>query len=415
MLSMEIVKEVDPEIYEAIMNEEHRQLEKLELIASENFVSEAVRQAQSCVMTHKYAEGIPGKRYYGGCEFVDVAERLARSRAMSLFGADYANVQPHSGAQANMAVYMAVMKPGDKMLGLSLTCGGHLTHGSPVNFSGKLYNVVPYGVNRQTEQIDFDEVERLALEHRPKLIEVGGSAYPRTLDFARFREIADEVGAVVMADIAHIAGLVVAGEHPSPVPHCQFITTTTHKTLRGPRGGIILCTKSDRKLINRSVFPGVQGGPLMHVIASKAVALKEAATDSYREYIGQVVKNATSLAKTLMDRGYRLVSGGTDTHLMLVDVSAKGMTGKDAEEWLDKANITCNKNTVPFETESPFITSGIRLGTPALTTRGMKEPEMEKVGEFIADVLDSRGDEGVVARVGKQVKELTSGFPLYAH
>ncbi|HUT02744.1 MAG TPA: serine hydroxymethyltransferase [bacterium] len=412
---MEIVKEVDPEIYEAIMNEEHRQLEKLELIASENFVSEAVRQAQSCVMTHKYAEGIPGKRYYGGCEFVDVAERLARSRAMSLFGADYANVQPHSGAQANMAVYMAVMKPGDKMLGLSLTCGGHLTHGSPVNFSGKLYNVVPYGVNRQTEQIDFDEVERLALEHRPKLIEVGGSAYPRTLDFARFREIADEVGAVVMADIAHIAGLVVAGEHPSPVPHCQFITTTTHKTLRGPRGGIILCTKSDRKLINRSVFPGVQGGPLMHVIASKAVALKEAATDSYREYIGQVVKNATSLAKTLMDRGYRLVSGGTDTHLMLVDVSAKGMTGKDAEEWLDKANITCNKNTVPFETESPFITSGIRLGTPALTTRGMKEPEMEKVGEFIADVLDSRGDEGVVARVGKQVKELTSGFPLYAH
>jgi len=314
-----------------------------------------------------------------------------------------------------MAVYMAVMKPGDTMLGLSLTCGGHLTHGSPVNFSGKLYNVVPYSVNRQTEQIDFDEVERLALEHKPKLIEVGGSAYPRTLDFARFREIADEVGAVVMADIAHIAGLVVAGEHPNPVPHCQFVTTTTHKTLRGPRGGIILCTKADRKLINRSVFPGVQGGPLMHVIASKAVALKEASTDSYREYISQVVKNAKSLAKTLMDRGYRLVSGGTDTHLMLVDVSAKGMTGKDAEEWLDKANITCNKNTIPFETEGPFITSGIRLGTPALTTRGMKEAEMEKVGEFIADVLDSRGDEGVAARVGKQVKELTSGFPLYAY
>jgi len=415
MLSMEIVKEVDPEIYEAIMNEERRQLEKLELIASENFVSEAVRQAQSCVMTHKYAEGIPGHRYYGGCEFVDVAERLARSRAMKLFGADYANVQPHSGAQANMAVDMAVMKPGDTMLGLSLTCGGHLTHGSPVNFSGKLYNVVPYGVNRETEQIDYAEVERLALEHKPKLIEVGGSAYPRTLDFAKFRQIADEVGAVVMADIAHIAGLVVAGEHPSPVPHCQFVTTTTHKTLRGPRGGIVLCTKADRKLVNRGVFPGVQGGPLMHVIASKAVALKEASTDSYREYIRQVVKNAKVLAQTIIDRGYRLVSGGTDTHLMLVDVSAKGMTGKDAEEWLDGANITCNKNTIPFETESPFITSGIRLGTPALTTRGMKEPEMEKVGNFIADVLDSRGDEGVVSRVGKEVKELTSGFPLYAY
>ena len=415
MLSMEIVKEVDPEIHEAITNEERRQLDKLELIASENFVSEAVRQAQACVMTHKYAEGIPGKRYYGGCEFVDVAERLARSRAMSLFGADYANVQPHSGAQANMAVYMAVMKPGDTMLGLSLTCGGHLTHGSPVNFSGKLYNVVPYGVDRDTEQIDFAEVERLALEHKPKLIEVGGSAYPRTLDFARFREIADEVGAVVMADIAHIAGLVAAGEHPSPVPHCRFVTTTTHKTLRGPRGGVILCTKADRKLTNRSVFPGVQGGPLMHVIAAKAVALKEAATDGYKGYIAQVVKNARVLADTLIGRGYRLVSGGTDTHLMLVDVSAKGMTGKDAEEWLDKANITCNKNTIPFETESPFVTSGVRLGTPALTTRGMKETEMEKVGEFIADVLDSRGDEGVAARVGEQVKELTSGFSLYAY
>jgi len=415
MLSMDIVKDVDPDIYEAITNEERRQLEKLELIASENFVSEAVRQAQACVMTHKYAEGIPGKRYYGGCEFVDVAERLARSRAMKLFGADYANVQPHSGAQANMAVYMAVMEPGDTMLGLSLTCGGHLTHGSPVNFSGKLYNVVPYGVDRETEQIDFDEVEKLALEHKPKLIEVGGSAYPRMLDFARFRQIADKVGAVVMADIAHIAGLVVAGEHPSPVPHCQFVTTTTHKTLRGPRGGIILCTKEDMKLTNKSVFPGVQGGPLMHVIAAKAVALKEAGTEAYRDYIRQVVKNAKTLAKTLIDRGYRLVSGGTDTHLMLVDVGEKNMTGKDAEEWLDLANVTCNKNTIPFETQSPFVASGVRLGTPAVTTRGMKEAEMEKVGGFIADVLDSRGDETVVARVGKQVKELTSAFPLFAY
>ena len=415
MLSMDIVKGVDPDIYEAITNEERRQLEKLELIASENFVSEAVRQTQACVMTHKYAEGIPGKRYYGGCEFVDVAERLARSRAMKLFGADYANVQPHSGAQANMAVYMALMAPGDTMLGLSLTCGGHLTHGSPVNFSGKLYNVVPYGVDREMEQIDFGEVEKLALEHKPKLIEVGGSAYPRTLDFAKFREIADKVGAVVMADIAHIAGLVAAGEHPSPVPHCQFVTTTTHKTLRGPRGGIILCTKPDRKLTNKAVFPGIQGGPLMHVIAAKAVALLEAASDSYKGYIVQVVKNAKALAKALIDRGYRLVSGGTDTHLILIDVGAKNMTGKEAEEWLDLANITCNKNTIPFETQSPFVTSGIRLGTPALTTRGMKQAEMEKVGGFIADVLDSRGDEAVMDEVGKQVKELTSGFPLYAY
>jgi len=414
MLSMDIIKGVDPEIFEAIENEERRQLEKLELIASENFVSEAVRTAQACVMTHKYAEGIPGKRYYGGCEFVDVAERLARSRAMKLFGADYANVQPHSGAQANMAVYMGVMKPGDTMLGLSLTCGGHLTHGSPVNFSGKLYNVIPYGVDRETEQVDFDEVEKLALENKPKLIEVGGSAYPRRLDFAKFREIADKVGAVLMADIAHIAGLIVGGEHPDPVPHCQFVTTTTHKTLRGPRGGIVLCTKADRKLVNRSVFPGIQGGPLMHVIAAKAVALKEAASDGYKNYIKQVVKNSQMLAKTLISGGYRLVSGGTDTHLVLIDVGKSGMTGKDAEGWLDLANITCNKNTIPFETESPFVTSGIRLGTPALTTRGMKEAEMKQVGEFIVAVLDSRGDEAVVSRIGKQVKELTAGFPLFA-
>ena len=414
MISMEPIKDVDPEIYEAIKNEERRQVNKLELIASENFVSEAVRIAQACVMTHKYAEGLPGRRYYGGCEFVDIAERLARRRAKELFGAEHANVQPHSGAQANMAVYAAVMEPGDTMLGLSLTCGGHLTHGSPVNFSGKLYNVVPYGVSRETEQIDFDEVRRLAHQHKPKLIEVGGSAYPRKLDFAKFKEIADEVGAYVMADIAHIAGLVVAGEHPNPVPHAQFVTTTTHKTLRGPRGGIILCQKDFRKTVDKSVFPGTQGGPLMHVIASKAVALKEAASQTYKSYIRQVVRNAKTLAAALAERGYRLVAGGTDTHLMLVDLRDKNMTGKEAEEWLDLANITVNKNTIPFETLSPFVTSGLRIGTPALTTRGMKEAEMKTIAGFIARVLDSRGDAAVIEQVKKEVSELTAGFPLFA-
>ncbi|RMG61423.1 MAG: serine hydroxymethyltransferase [Deltaproteobacteria bacterium] len=412
---MSYLKKVDPEIWEAIQKETERQAYRLELIASENFVSEAVLEACGSVMTNKYAEGYPGKRYYGGCEFVDIAESLAIKRAKELFGADHVNVQAHSGSQANMAVYLAVMEPGDTMLGMNLSHGGHLTHGSPVNFSGRLFNVVPYGVTQDTETIDFDQVRDLAKKHRPKLIVVGASAYPRTIDFSIFREIADEAGCMVMADIAHIAGLVAAGLHPSPVPHCEFVTTTTHKTLRGPRGGMIMCREEFAKKIDSTIFPGIQGGPFMHIIAAKAVAFKEAQSESFREYQRQIVKNAKALAKTLMERGYRLVSGGTDTHLMLVDLRDKDITGKDAEKALELAGITVNKNTIPFETRSPFVTSGIRIGTPAVTTRGMREEEMEKIGNLIADVLDDIENEKTIERVRAEVKALCLEFPLYAN
>ncbi len=411
---MSYLKKADPEIWEAIRKETERQAYRLELIASENFVSEAVLEACGSVMTNKYAEGYPGKRYYGGCEFVDVAESLAISRAKEIFGADHVNVQAHSGSQANMAVYMAVMEPGDTILGMNLSHGGHLTHGSPVNFSGKLFNVVPYGVSEETETIDFDQVRDLAKKHNPKLIVVGASAYPRTIDFSKFREIADEVGCMVMADIAHIAGLVAAGLHPSPIPHCEFVTTTTHKTLRGPRGGMIMCKAEFAKKIDSTIFPGIQGGPFMHIIAAKAVALKEAQSESFREYQRQIVKNAKALAKTLKERGYRLVSGGTDTHLMLVDLRDKDITGKDAETALEKAGITVNKNTIPFETRSPFVTSGIRIGTPAVTTRGMREEEMVRIGNLIADVLDDIHDEKRLEKVREEVRSLCNEFPLYA-
>ncbi|TYP00257.1 serine hydroxymethyltransferase [Geothermobacter ehrlichii] len=410
-----LLQDFDPEIARAIRLETERQEYSLEFIASENFVSERVLQAQGSVLTNKYAEGYPGKRYYGGCEFVDMAEQLAIERAKQLFGAEHVNVQAHSGSQANMAVYMAVCQPGDTVLGMNLAHGGHLTHGSPVNFSGKLYNVVPYGVKKETGTIDYDEVERLALEHKPKLIVVGASAYPRVIDFAAFRAIADKVGAVVMVDMAHIAGLVAAGEHPNPVPHAEFVTTTTHKTLRGPRGGMILCTEEWGKKLNSNIFPGIQGGPLMHVIAAKAVALKEALQPEFKDYAAQVVKNARVLAEALVSRGFNLVSGGTDNHLMLVDFSGTELTGKVAEHTLEQAGITVNKNAVPFDTRSPFVTSGIRIGTPATTTRGLKEAEMTQVGEWIAEALNNIGNEQVLARIRKEVKELCQRFPLYAH
>ncbi|BAI79979.1 glycine hydroxymethyltransferase [Deferribacter desulfuricans SSM1] len=409
----EAVKNIDPQVYDALMKELNRQETHIELIASENFVSKAVLEAQGSIMTNKYAEGYPGKRYYGGCEFVDIAEQLAIDRAKELFGAEHANVQPHSGSQANMAVYFSVLQPGDTILGMNLSHGGHLTHGSPVNFSGKFFNVVPYGVNKDTETIDFDEVERLALEHKPKMIVVGASAYPRVIDFAKFREIADKVGAYVMVDMAHIAGLVAAGVHPNPVPYADFVTTTTHKTLRGPRGGLILCKEEYAKKVNSMIFPGTQGGPLMHVIAAKAVALKEAMTDEFKEYQKQIVKNAKALADTLKDKGFRLVSNGTDNHLMLVDLTDKDITGKDAEESLGKANITVNKNTIPFETRSPFITSGIRIGTPAVTTRGMKEDAMEDIGNYIAEVLYNINNESVINTVKEKVIKLCNKYPLY--
>lgn len=409
----EAVKNIDPQVYDALMKELNRQETHIELIASENFVSKAVLEAQGSIMTNKYAEGYPGKRYYGGCEFVDIAEQLAIDRAKELFGAEHANVQPHSGSQANMAVYFSVLQPGDTILGMNLSHGGHLTHGSPVNFSGKFFNVVPYGVNKDTETIDFDEVERLALEHKPKMIVVGASAYPRVIDFAKFREIADKVGAYVMVDMAHIAGLVAAGVHPNPVPYADFVTTTTHKTLRGPRGGLILCKEEYAKKVNSMIFPGTQGGPLMHVIAAKAVALKEAMTDEFKEYQKQIVKNAKALAETLKNKGFRLVSGGTDNHLMLVDLTDKDITGKDAEEALGKANITVNKNTIPFETRSPFITSGIRIGTPAVTTRGMKEDAMEDIGNYIAEVLYNINNESVIDTVKEKVIKLCNKYPLY--
>ena len=412
---MSFLQQTDSEVFAAIQKETNRLEQNLELIASENVVSEAVLEAQGCVMTNKYAEGYPGKRYYGGCEFVDEVESMAIARARELFGADHANVQPHSGSQANMAVYLSVLKPGDCYLGMNLAHGGHLSMGSPVNFSGILYRVIPYGVSERTETIDYDEVAKLAREHRPKLIIAGASAYPRIIDFAKFRQIADEVGALLMVDMAHIAGLVAAGLHPSPVPHADFVTTTTHKTLRGPRGGMVLCRSAYAKTIDSKVFPGMQGGPLMHVIAAKAVALKEALDPAFKTYQQQIVKNAQALAKSLSSNGYRLTSGGTDNHLMLVDLRKSELTGKAAQETLDRAHITVNRNAVPFDTRSPFITSGIRIGTPAVTTRGMKEEEMGLIGDLIARALDHVGDEKVSSEVANQVAALCKRFPVYPH
>lgn len=410
---MEILKMVDPEIADIIEKETRRQQSKLEMIASENFTSIAVMEAQGSVLTNKYAEGYPGRRYYGGCEFVDMAENLAIERAKKLFAAEHVNVQPHSGSQANMGVYFAVLKPGDTVMGMNLAHGGHLTHGSPVNISGKYFNFVPYGVSRETGYIDYDEVEALAKEHKPNMIVAGASAYPRIIDFAKFAEIAREVGAYLMVDMAHIAGLVAAGLHPSPVPVSDFVTTTTHKTLRGPRGGMILCKEKYAKSIDKAIFPGTQGGPLMHVIAAKAVCLKEALTQEFREYQKQVVKNAKTLAEALMDRGYNLVSGGTDNHLILVDLRNKKLTGKDAEKMLDEVGITVNKNAIPFDPEKPNVTSGIRIGTPALTSRGMKEEEMVKIAGLIDETLMHGKEEIHRKKVAEEVKSLCEAFPLY--
>lgn len=412
---MSILSQFDPAVAEAIKHETERQEYNLELIASENFVSEAVLEAQGSVMTNKYAEGYPGKRYYGGCHHVDVVEQLAIDRAKELFGADHANVQPHAGSQANMAVYNAVCQPGDTIMGMNLSHGGHLTHGSPVNFSGRFYKVVPYGVSTDTETIDYNEVERLAIEHKPKMIVVGASAYPRTIDFPAFRTIADKVGAKIMVDMAHIAGLVAAGVHPNPVPYAEFVTTTTHKTLRGPRGGMILCREEFAKTINSQIFPGIQGGPLMHVIAAKAVAFKEALQPEFKVYQQQIVKNAAKLAECLMAKGFKLTSGGTDNHLMLINFTGTEITGKAAEEALDKAGITVNKNTVPFETRSPFVTSGIRVGTPACTSHGLKETEMEQVAGLIADAVANIGNDEALAGIQKRVNELMKKFPLYVN
>jgi glycine hydroxymethyltransferase len=405
--------EVDPDIAKTLTEEARRQHRNLELIASENFVSEAVLEALGSVMTNKYAEGYPGRRYYGGCEVVDVAEDLAIARAKELFGAAHANVQPHSGAQANMAVYFSVLKPGDVVLGPNLSHGGHLTAGSPVNYSGKFYTIVPYGVRRDTERIDLDEVRDLARKHRPKLIIAGGSAFPRAIDFAPFGEIAREVGALLMADIAHPAGLVAAGLHPSPVGIADFVTTTTHKTLRGPRGGMVMCASAHAQALDKTVMPGVQGGPLMHVIAAKAVAFKEALAPDFKVYQQQIVRNANALASALQHRGYRLVTGGTDTHLLLIDLTSRNLTGKDAQEALDRAWITVNKNTIPFETKSPMVTSGVRVGTPAVTTRGMRESEMSEIARLIDRVLSNLGAAAVEAEVRGEVQELTGRFPLY--
>jgi glycine hydroxymethyltransferase len=405
--------EADPEIAEAIRNELHRQNNGLELIASENFVSRAILEAAGSVFTNKYAEGYPGRRYYGGCEYADVVERAAIARAKSLFGAEHANVQPHSGAQANMAVYFTLLKPGDTVLGMNLAHGGHLTHGHPLNFSGKLYTIVPYGVRKEDERIDYDELDRLADEHKPKMIMVGASAYPRIIDFARIRKAADRIGAPVVTDMAHIAGLVAAGVHPSPVPHSDFVTTTTHKTLRGPRAGMVLCREQYAKDLDRTVFPGIQGGPLMHIIAAKAVCLKEAAEPAFAEYQRQIARNAQTLARALSSAGFRLVSGGTDTHLMLVDVFSRGITGKVAEAALGKAGITVNKNAIPFDQNPPRVASGIRIGTPAVTTRGMKEPEMEIVAGLIARALATPDDDGALGMIRAEVEVLCRKFPLY--
>ncbi len=405
--------DADPDVFAAIRHEVDRQASGLELIASENFVSNAVLEAAGSVFTNKYAEGYPGRRYYGGCEFVDVVEQLAIDRAKALFGAEHANVQPHSGAQANMSVYLTLLKPGDTVLGLNLSHGGHLTHGHPLNFSGKLYTIVPYGVRRDDERLDYDEIARLAAEHKPKMIMVGASAYPRIIDFARIRAAADEVGATMVTDMAHIAGLVAGGVHPSPVPHSDFVTTTTHKTLRGPRAGLVLCRSPFAKDLDRSVFPGVQGGPLVHIIAAKAVCLKEAAEPGFAAYQRQVVANATRLASAIAAHGFRLVSGGTDNHLMLVDVWSKGLTGKDATTALGHAGITVNQNTIPFDQNPPLKASGIRIGTPAVTTRGMGEPEMDLIGELIARVLQAPADDAVHRAVKAEVEALCQRFPLY--
>lgn len=411
----EVLQQSDPEIAKYVNGELNRQREKLELIASENIVSPAVLAAQGSVLTNKYAEGYPGKRYYGGCEFVDEVETLAIERAKKLFGAEYANVQPHSGAQANMAVFFALLQPGDTVMGMNLNDGGHLTHGSPVNMSGKYFKIVPYGVDKETETIDYDALEAQAKECKPKLIVAGASAYARTLDFPRLAEIAHGVGAYLMVDIAHIAGLVAAGEHPSPIPYADVVTTTTHKTLRGPRGGMILCRDAEfGKQFNKAVFPGIQGGPLMHVIAAKAVALGEALKPEFKEYAKQVVKNAAVLSKTLQEEGFRIVSGGTDNHLMLVDLTNKGITGKVAQTVLDEVNITANRNTIPFEPLSPFVTSGLRLGTPALTTRGFKEADLQEVGKIIALVLSDVENEEKKAEARKRVAALCKKYPLYA-
>ena len=408
------VQRSDAAIYEAIMAEKQRQQANIELIASENFVTEAVMEAQGSYLTNKYAEGYPGKRYYGGCEHVDVAEDIARDRVKEIFGAEHANVQPHSGAQANMAVYFAVLEPGDTVLGMNLSHGGHLTHGSPVNFSGELFNFVEYGVDQETETIDYEDVRAKAIEHQPKLIVAGASAYPRVIDFAKFREIADEVGALFMVDMAHIAGLVAVGEHPNPVPYADFVTSTTHKTLRGPRGGLILCREENARKIDKSIFPGIQGGPLVHVIAAKAVAFGEALQPEFKAYIQQVKKNAKVLGETLVEEGVQLVSGGTDNHLLLLNLQSLNITGKVGEEALDEVGITTNKNTIPFDQESPFVTSGIRIGTPAVTTRGMKEDDMKEIGQIIAMVLKNPEDAQVKKEASERVAALTAKFPLYA-
>ena len=410
---MDILKSVDKEIFDAIQLEIGRQRDKLELIASENFVSPAVLEAMGTPLTNKYAEGYPGKRYYGGCECVDIAEDLARDRVKKLFGAEHANVQPHSGSQANMACYMAVLDPGDTILGMNLSHGGHLTHGSPVNFSGKLYKVVPYGVGKETGTLDYDEIEKLAVENKPRMLVAGASAYAREIDFARLRKIADKIEAYLMVDMAHPAGLVAAGLYPSPVPHAHITTSTTHKTLRGPRGGMILCDEELAKPIDKLIFPGIQGGPMMHIIAAKAVAFKEAASPEFKVYAQQVIDNARQMVTTIIDKGFKIVSGGTDSHLFLMDLTDKGITGKEAEEALDACSITVNKNTVPFETRSPFVTSGIRIGTAALTTRGMKTDAMEQIASMIVRVLENIGDESVYGSVRDEVAALTKKYPLY--
>ncbi len=415
-MSLEIERplfEVDPEVAQAIDQEVRRQAEGLELIASENFTSEAILEATGSVFTNKYAEGYPGRRYYGGCEFADVVERLAIERAKELFGAEHANVQPHSGTQANMAVYLAVLNLGDTFMGMNLAHGGHLSHGHPLNFSGRFYKVVPYGVRQEDETIDYEEMERLARDHNPKMIMVGASAYPRFIDFARIRKIADEVGAVVVTDMAHISGLVAGGAHPSPVEHSDFVTSTTHKTLRGPRAGFVLSKEKFAKDLNRITFPGIQGGPLVHVVAGKAICFKEAMTPEFKVYARQVVDNARVLAETLLGEGFRLVSGGTDNHLILLDVGAMGVTGKEAEEALGKAGMTVNKNAIPFDTRPPMVASGVRIGTPAITTRGMKNEEMKVIGKWIADAIRERESESALDGIAKKVEDLTTSFPLY--
>ncbi len=412
MIDISLIEQTDPEVAEALKLELSRQQGNIELIASENFVSPAVMAAAGSHLTNKYAEGYPGHRYYGGCQFVDIAENLARDRLKQLFGCEYCNVQPHSGASANLAVFFAVLQPGDTVMGMNLAHGGHLSHGSPINISGKYFNIVPYGVSKDTQTIDYDEMERIALECRPKMIVSGASAYPRVIDFARIREICDKVGAYMMVDIAHIAGLVAAGLHPSPVPYADFVTTTTHKTLRGPRGGLIMCKEQYGKIIDKAVFPGIQGGPLMHIIAAKAVAFKEALDPSFNEYQKQIVANAKAIADEFSKLGVNMVSGGTDNHLILLDLTSKGMTGKELEKMLDEVHITVNKNAIPFDTQKPFVTSGIRIGTPAMTTRGMKEPEARKIAQLITKVIEER--EGAFEYVTAEVAKLCAAFPLYA-